>query len=334
MKKMAVIIFIFASTTYGALPYWVNAPYQKYSDDLYISKVGRGNSREAAENEAFIMLSEIFGFSIKSETLVLEEHFETDSVYGSSTIYLNDNIKTASKHYLVNAEIKEMYYDGITDTHYTLAVFHKQNTSKIIKNTINENNILVNEYLRLVEREKDYLRKYALIILAVVVAKKSEALDYQLPYLGEDVKSYITHKHSSLIRKMGDNLAYNLTFAIDISSDNLILRYGIEQTITDLNMQVVDVYDDASYRIKEKIQYIEHDNLEDYANYIIYYRYRLSLVNSIGKTIATFDFNGETQGNSKKRALQNVKNRLAENIEKNFKTKFINYLNKISDNTN
>lgn len=333
MKKIVVVIFIFASTVYGALPYWVDSPYQKYSDDLYISKVGRGDSREAAENEAFIMLSELFGFSIENEALALEYYFETDSASKSSMIYLNDNTRTASKHYLVNVE-KEMYYDGITDTHYVLAFLHKRNTSKIIKNTINENNILVNEYLRLAEREKDYLRKYSLIILAVVVAKKSEALDYQLPYLGEDAKSYITHKHSSLIRKMGDDLAYNLTFAIDISSDNLILKHSIEQTITDLNMQVVGVYDNASYRIKEKIQYIEHDNIERFATYKIDYSYRLSLVNSIGKTIATFNFNGVTRGESKKRALARVKNRLVENIEKNFETKFANYLNKMSDNTN
>jgi len=148
----------------GAKPAWVDAPERVYGKPDYISAVGSGPSREAAQGRALANLVAIFGQSVRSNLQILETYQETvrnGQVAGYQENHaITDAIdQAASMDTLVGAEIKDVWVDS-GGTVYAVAVMEKAGTNTLYGQMIRNNLGVIDRLTNLPESEKYTLGGY------------------------------------------------------------------------------------------------------------------------------------------------------------------------------
>lgn len=122
-------LLLVCSTSFAEIPpEWVDNPSAIYDKDSYITAVGTGKDRKAAEASAINALASIFGQSVSAETKSSKDLAESHGTQGqnyqgrtsiSQDISLHTDIKS-----LINAEIKQTW-NAPDGTCYALALIDK-----------------------------------------------------------------------------------------------------------------------------------------------------------------------------------------------------------------
>ena len=112
-------------------PAWVDSPSAVYPDRLYVSAVGAGADRQAAERNAVASLTSIFKQSVTSRVSITDsERQVSGSSFSESN--LSQSIETsAALDKLIGAEIKETWGDTRNRVWYAAAVMEKSKCSAL-----------------------------------------------------------------------------------------------------------------------------------------------------------------------------------------------------------
>ncbi|MBR4159873.1 MAG: LPP20 family lipoprotein [Spirochaetia bacterium] len=120
-------------------PEWIDNPSSAYDKDSYITAVGTGKDRKAAEASAINALASIFGQSVSAETKSSKNLAESHGTQGqnyqgrtsiSQDISLHTDIKS-----LINAEIK-LTWSAPDGTCYALALIDKYDAANFYSREI------------------------------------------------------------------------------------------------------------------------------------------------------------------------------------------------------
>ena len=125
----SLCLLLICTNSFAELPpAWVDNPSSVYDKDSYITAVGSGKDRKAAEASAINALASIFGQSVSAETKSSKNLAESSGAQGQSyqgrtsisqDISLHTDIKS-----LINAEIK-LTWSAPDGTYYALALIDK-----------------------------------------------------------------------------------------------------------------------------------------------------------------------------------------------------------------
>lgn len=128
-RTAIICLLLVCSQSFAELPpEWIDNPSAVYDKDSYITAVGTGKDRKAAEASAINALASIFGQSVSAETKssknLAESHGAQGQNYqGRTSISQDISLHTSIKS-LMNAEIK-LTWSAPDGTYYALALIDK-----------------------------------------------------------------------------------------------------------------------------------------------------------------------------------------------------------------
>ncbi|HKL86248.1 MAG TPA: LPP20 family lipoprotein [Treponemataceae bacterium] len=156
------------------VPEWVHNPRSKYNEAQFVSAVGQGSSREAAEKSATNALVSIFGQNIKGETTINERYTEalrngTITVTEDSSLS-RDMTSSVSMNSVIGAEIKDVWDDG-SGMFYAVSVMDKIKASPTYAGLLETNEETIAKLTDI--EDKTTFDAYARYDLAATIADTS-----------------------------------------------------------------------------------------------------------------------------------------------------------------
>ena len=131
----------------GAVPPdWVNKESPKYPRERYLTGVGYGDSRKAAEDEAYAAISRIFQANIQSKAQEWEQYLQSSIPGGDSKggpqisrrIWIDQLTQVSTEKVLENVSVAEVWVDPLAQRTYALGVMERIPSAGVIKGRIEE----------------------------------------------------------------------------------------------------------------------------------------------------------------------------------------------------
>ena len=191
MKKsilLSIILFLilscaaYAKKRKNVKPEWLKNPKAVYSEQMYLTAIGEGDSRSDAESMAAGNLARIFESNIKAEETVNQRYMEltkNNKTDIEEQTNVTKNVNIQSQQTLFNIQYGESYTDDIGRVH-AIAYLNKMKTADIYENKINKNAARINYFIGIAEKSSDPILKYAAMSAASAVSSNNELLLAQL----------------------------------------------------------------------------------------------------------------------------------------------------------
>jgi hypothetical protein len=156
-------------------PAWVDSVDSVYGKAQYVAAVGYAADRAMAEKNALGNLTAFFGQSIQADQTITNTYQE--AVRNGVTTGLTDNLAaqntirtSASMDTLIGAEIKEVWLDSRSNTHYAAAVMEKAKAAPLYTEMIQANQNMIKNLITMSAAEKNSLEGLSRYQFAATVA--------------------------------------------------------------------------------------------------------------------------------------------------------------------
>lgn len=163
-------------------PDWVNGESKKYPAALYLTGVGYGDTRQAAEDRAYAAISKIFAAEINSKTQEWEKYLQSDSkgrTEDSRQVSIEQATEVSTKKVLENVAIAETWMNDKA-VHYALAVMDRQHAAAALRDRITSLDLKVEELLKQARKSGNKLETVRAYHSAVENLLLREAYNTQL----------------------------------------------------------------------------------------------------------------------------------------------------------
>ncbi len=155
-----------------------SSPHKKqFSSTLYLSSLGTGRTKEAADNEAYRGISKIFGLDIRSVSQTSETYAQQSNpthTSQESTFDYDDNIEVATHMFIENVTIATSHYDAETGLYQSLAVLNKREFSAILLSRIREKDLEISRLKTYITtRPTTYLKFLSLLKIHLMSVKRA-----------------------------------------------------------------------------------------------------------------------------------------------------------------
>ncbi len=161
---------------YDPEPAWVANPRASFPEERYVSAVGYGENREAAEKSAMGALVAVFGQTIKGETTVSSRYLEAVKSGALEVSESTDVGRAVTSSYaletVVGAEIKGVWSDRSSTT-YAVAVMDRQKAAMLYADLIETNESSIRSLTAIPAAERNTMEAYARYDLAAEIAETS-----------------------------------------------------------------------------------------------------------------------------------------------------------------
>ncbi len=320
---MTIVFFSYGALAYSKPPKWAISPEDYYDKDEYLIGVGEGDTLNNAKSQAFAALSSIFGTTIEQDT-----HSKETLTDESSSSSIEQDIKLASEHNLVNVKIDKTYNDKREKTYYAIAIMHKKKTVVILESMISQNLKDISSYVNQANDEPDLLRKYALINYAISISIENEVYLSQIVHL-DIIKANSISTPSALtaqaLRSEAALVANKTTFSISMSPEAAKIAGPIKKVLGNMNMRISS--NNPVYQFEDSF---DTKGSEIYGMYTMDYTLIITIKNNqTGEDVKTFTFEGKDLGDDESDATKNAMNSLSKTIANDLESEFNEYLNEI-----
>jgi hypothetical protein len=170
--------------TKGKRPDWVDGDSIQYPSSQYLTGVGYGPDRKSSEDKARAEIAKIFFSKIDSRTRSYQEYLQTTSK-GKSRIEETSSIeeitKVSTQKVLSGVRISHVYQEaGPEPLFYSLAVLDRDQSTKILRDKIQQLDQDIKELLIRAEGEEDTLAKVKYLKQSMQKHILREAYDAEL----------------------------------------------------------------------------------------------------------------------------------------------------------
>ena len=216
----------------GGTPEWLANTKSVYPENEYLSAVGAGDTRRAAENAAAANLARIFEAHIESDERLLDQTRETSESLIRTTDFTAD-INILSSQTLYNIQHAEAWKDG-NGRYHAVAYLDRRDTARIYRDKIDEQTTRVNFLLASAESSTEPLKRFATLRAANRHANEANYLLRQLKVIHPPSVAGATPSYSpNQLRKSLAEAAKQITVQIRIAGDDEQRMAGtLEQFIT------------------------------------------------------------------------------------------------------
>ena len=154
-------------------PAWVDNPETVYPRHLYISRVGYGSNRTAAERDALAKLVAFFGQSVQAEMhsiSIYSEAVKRGALQITENISIQNAITTSAEmNTLVGAEIADVWFDN-AGTYYAVAIMERERTSALYAQLIRANARFIENLINISQQDRISLEAFSSLQLAATIA--------------------------------------------------------------------------------------------------------------------------------------------------------------------
>jgi hypothetical protein len=328
MKKTIVILFVIGTLACAQnRPVWIDNPQTQYPSTKYLTAIGTGDTRKAAENAAAANLSQIFQATITAEQTVNERYKELFTAPNQSTFEsqseVTKNITIATDQTLYNVQFAESYIDNLGKT-YVLALLERQPTAEIYERKMDENDQQMMRYIEHSAAAKDPIVRYANINAAAVFSLMNETLKQQLniilPGASYTPKSGFDHVK---VQQLLNDSRKSLPFSIAITGDNDgRVKAILKEMISELGFVTAEK---GIISISGEVGFQEIDLKRP--EKFVRWNYKLSVVDPSNVSIVSLTENGR-EGHM---TFDEAVNRALRTMKQKIKTNFGREINKYFD---
>lgn len=201
------------------IPSWYLNPDEKYPEDRYMTAVGSGETRRAAEEQAYAGLSQAFEIDIRVDSTTQERYREIMTEEGNMTeseVELSQTVEVQSGQELLNVRTAEAAVDDRGRVR-TIAYIERQPTGNIYAELIRENDEQISSLVNEADEADDPVRRYAYLNSAAVVARNNELLLEQLRIISPAIRNTIdiSYDPNDLVSRRAD-AAQEIRVAVDL----------------------------------------------------------------------------------------------------------------------
>ncbi len=220
------LIMVFSSCSQSGrlssqdLPSWVTNPKDSFDEHAYLMAVGSGSSLKQAQNDAKGNIAQIFKAEIKAQETLIDEfrEYSNDENYSSSgTTELLQVTRIGSNQDLTNVKIltSTKAEDG---TFYALAAMDRNESARIYRREIADNELKINNLLSSADQEESSLQRMILLKKGLTLAKVNENLARQLQIIKAGAAD--TELHAKTITRIEERYrAVQKQLAVHLSAD-------------------------------------------------------------------------------------------------------------------
>lgn len=341
MKKIILlfaIIFMSCSPTVvtakkNKAPDWINNPQKEYKEAYYLSAVGSGDTKKAAEKDAFSNLSRIFEAEIKSDQTLVQKFEETtvgDKTSLSAEEKMRNLTQIQSEQTLKNVKIGETYFDPNSGEYYVIAYLKRSETEDIYHNEIQDNNRKIDQFYAEYQNNTSKLDKLTYLSDAIELAEANEILNAQLRIISP------SHSTASLPIPLEKLVSERNTFAktihVVVSSTGDYKSYlddYLKEVFNNFGFSVFDSAFDPEYvdfTIKSSLLISEIDLERD--EEFVRWELSITIVDTQSEAEAVIYTKSDREGHlnvkeAENRALRSVKEEIQKDFFKFFAHKYL-----------
>lgn len=334
MKKTIILSVIFvllmscaihAKKRKDSKPEWLKNPKAVYSEQMYLTAIGEGDSRSDAENMAAGNLARIFESNIKAEETVNQRYFEltkNNKTDFEEQTDVTKSVNIQSQQTLLNIQYGESYTDDMARVH-AIAFLNRMKTAEIYENKINRNAGRIDYFMRIAEKSVDPILKYAATSAASAVSSINETLLAQLTIIFPSAIDMleINYNHDKIVRDT-NIAAAAISCKIEIQNDEENkITILLEELINDLGFVLSK---ENVLKINGNILLEKTDlkrNLE-----FIRYELQINVTDNKDNVIVSMSEKGREGHVSSSEAKARAIRTLSKKINKQLKKKLIAYL--------
>ncbi len=204
-------------------PEWVFGKSQSYPNNQYLTGVGYGVDREAAENKARAEISKIFIARIKQRSYEFEQYLQIASkgkTESTQAVDIQQVTMVSTEKILSGVQIVDHYIDKSSRprTHYALAVLNRLQAQNSLKEKISKLDTEISELVSKADYSRDILQKIQALKKAISKMVMREAYNEEMRIVntrGAGINSRMSLE--SLKSKMANVLKDQFNLAISIS---------------------------------------------------------------------------------------------------------------------
>ena len=312
-------------------PTWVDYPEMDYSRARYVTGVGNGTSRDAAEKNALANLTAYFGVSIQSDQTVRESYHEAiqsgNMANWTKDLNIQNTVRTqTSMDALVGAEIREVWLDTADNRHYAIAVMDKTVSEKIYRDLIIANQDMIKNLLDMTPTEKNSLNGYTRYSFAAVIADMNITYGNLLNLIGSS--SPIELIRGDVYRLELQNIARNVSIGINVKNDRANrIQSAIAKAIADLGFRTGGNNNQYVCQVETNISPVD---LPNNPNVFVRIIVTVNLTDTTNDVVLnTWSFNDRqghtTASEAENRAFSSAERKIAEE----YKVSLSNYLSQL-----
>lgn len=314
-------------------PDWILNPAAKYNSSLYITHVGTGRDRDAAQTSALSGIASVFGQSVNSVMTSKEVVSQTDTTYEHNRQIEQNILREIDQNEMLGVSVDNFWFDG-NSTWYALAAINRMEAASLYESRIVNNNLEIYRLMESAENEaaQNPMIAYARYNSAASLAADNDVYITRLSVLSSLRGEMVRENSISgvAIRNKMREVLQNIPIAVQVSGD-------ADSTLTAICEQVFSNQGFATTTMAGSVlkpRYLFEANYQSESspnsvNTIIYCRY--SLVGYVvdlatGQRLLPLSITGREGASYKeeaeRRALANVK----KNIAEQFNIQFSSYL--------
>ena len=222
----------------GSKPEWLKNPRAVYSEQMYLTAIGEGDSRSDAENMASGNLARTFESNVRAEETVNQRYMELTKNNKTDVEEQTDVTKSVniqSQQTLFNIQFGENYTDDMGRIH-TIAYLNRLKTAEIYESKINKNAERISYFVGIANDTYDPLLNYASLSAASAVSSHNEILLAQLTIIFPSAIDMleINYNHNKIV-KDAKAAAAAISCNIDIQNDeDNKITILLEELVNDL----------------------------------------------------------------------------------------------------
>lgn len=318
-------------------PDWVLNPTAAHNSSLYITNVGTGRDRDAAQTSALYGIASVFGQNVNSVMTSTEVVSQTNTTYEHNRQVEQNILREIDQNEMLGVSVDNFWFDG-NSTWYAMAVINRMESASLYESRVAKNNLEISRLLSLAENDtnKNTLAAYAKYNSAAALAADNDVYITRLSVLsslrGEMARS--DSISGVAIRNKMQELLSSIPVAVQISGDDDgTLSSACEQVFASHGFATTALASSVlkpRYLFEATYQSVISPNS---VNTIIYCRYSLvgyltDLVTSqrLVPVTLTGREGASYQAEAERRALASVKKNIADEFDKQF-TVYLESLN-------
>lgn len=234
----SLVLFTGCASSRGrSAPDWVTGESARYPKDAYLTGVGSGGDRRAAEDQAYTAVSRIFQAEVSQRTREWERYLQTGAG-PQATVRRNveiDQLTAVSTNKVVeNVRIAESWRDERSATDWALAVMDRRQASAALRQRIASLDLELEELLKQARDSQRKLGKVRALRQAVDTVLLRDAASTQLRVVSPSgLTPDALTPLAPLRQELQDFLANNFRITLDVSgTDAERVRAAVMEGLT------------------------------------------------------------------------------------------------------
>jgi len=241
------LAFVFAScATAGAAtvpvvtraiePGWVTGgPHERFSGLVYLTAVGSGDSRQAAEMDAFRQLVSTFGVTVQADIRLAEVYRRTGAVATHDVAFGQEIILGTGMDNLIGAEIGDRWEGAGRGNSFALAVLNRERATQIYSDMIRANLETIDSLTNMSPAERNTFSGFSRYQVAAVFADMNANYAAVLSVVGTPVQGL---RSGDDFRRGAQEIAAAIPVGINVSNDRAgRIQSAFARTFSDLGFR-------------------------------------------------------------------------------------------------